>query len=117
MGKSRMPFKRNDIEKRVEKIDGVRQVINRIDVLPVSRFDEELRYRIARSIYGNSNFWNYAIMAEPADSHHRRPWSCHVNRRRAEQCRPDAGKIAGRPVRRDVGEKRIEDRGRGQDAA
>ena len=36
-----------------------------ITVLPVSQFDDELRYRIARSIYGNSNFWNYAIMANP----------------------------------------------------
>ena len=34
-------------------------------MLPVSSFDEELRNRIARSIYGNSNFWNYAIMANP----------------------------------------------------
>jgi hyperosmotically inducible protein len=34
-------------------------------VLPVSQFDDELRYRIARSIYNNSNFWNYAIMANP----------------------------------------------------
>ena len=38
---------------------------NQIAVLPVSQFDDELRYRIARSIYGNSNFWNYAIMANP----------------------------------------------------
>ena len=36
-----------------------------ISVLPVSQFDEELRYRIARSIYGNSNFWNYAMMPNP----------------------------------------------------
>ena len=34
-------------------------------MLPVSQFDEELRYRIARSIYNNSNFWNYAIMPNP----------------------------------------------------
>ena len=34
-------------------------------VLPVSQFDDELRYRIARSIYNNSNFWNYAVMANP----------------------------------------------------
>jgi hyperosmotically inducible protein len=34
-------------------------------VLPVSTFDDQLRYRIARSIYGNSNFWNYAIMPNP----------------------------------------------------
>ena len=38
---------------------------NVITDLPVSQFDDELRYRIARSIYGNSNFWNYAIMANP----------------------------------------------------
>ncbi len=64
-GKVTQPFKRDDIEKRVEKIDGVQHVTNRIEVLPVSIFDQELRYRIARSIYGNANFWNYAIMANP----------------------------------------------------
>lgn len=64
-GKVTMPYKRHDIAKRVAKIDGVRAVHDEITVLPVSQFDDELRYRIARSIYGNSNFWNYAIMANP----------------------------------------------------
>ena len=64
-GKVTMPFKRDDIEKRIGKVDGVRNVTNRISVLPVSQFDDELRYRIARSIYNNSNFWNYAIMPNP----------------------------------------------------
>ena len=64
-GKVTMPYKRTDIEKRVAKIDGVREVRDEITVLPVSQFDSELRYRIARSIYGNSNFWNYAIMPNP----------------------------------------------------
>jgi hyperosmotically inducible protein len=64
-GKVTMPYKRNDIGKRVAKIDGVKEVRNAIADLPVSHFDDELRYRIARSIYGNSNFWNYAIMANP----------------------------------------------------
>jgi hyperosmotically inducible protein len=64
-GKVTMPYKRDDIEKRVAKVDGVRQVADQISVLPVSQFDDELRYRIARSIYNNSNFWNYAIMANP----------------------------------------------------
>ena len=36
-----------------------------IAVLPVSTFDDELRFKIARSIYGHSNFWNYAIMPNP----------------------------------------------------
>jgi len=64
-GKVTMPYKKNDLEKRVAKIDGVHQVINKIDVLPVSQFDDELRFRIARAIYGNSNFWNYGIMPNP----------------------------------------------------
>ena len=64
-GKVTMPYKRNDIGKRVAKVEGVKEIRNRIDVLPVSSWDDELRYRIARAIYGNSNFWNYAIMANP----------------------------------------------------
>jgi hyperosmotically inducible protein len=64
-GKVTMPYKRDDIAKRVAKVAGVQSVKDEITVLPVSTFDDELRYRIARSIYGNSNFWNYAIMPNP----------------------------------------------------
>jgi hyperosmotically inducible protein len=64
-GKVTMPFKSQDIVKRVKEIDGVKEVHDKIGVLPVSSWDDELRYRIARAIYGNSNFWNYAIMANP----------------------------------------------------
>jgi hyperosmotically inducible protein len=64
-GKVTMPYKKNDLAKRVARIDGVHQVVNRITVLPVSGFDDELRFRIARAIYGNSNFWNYGSMANP----------------------------------------------------
>jgi hyperosmotically inducible protein len=64
-GKVTMPYKRDDIEKRVAKVNGVVTVRDGITVLPVSQFDDELRYRIARSIYGHSNFWNYAIMPNP----------------------------------------------------
>jgi len=59
-GRVTMPYKRDEIKRRIAKVDGVHQVRDQITVLPVSRFDDELRYRIARSIYGNSNFWNYA---------------------------------------------------------
>jgi hyperosmotically inducible periplasmic protein len=64
-GKVTMPFKRDAIEKRVAKVEGVTRIENRITVLPVSPFDEELRYTIARAIYGNSSFWHYAAMANP----------------------------------------------------
>jgi hyperosmotically inducible protein len=64
-GSVTMPYKRDDIAKRVAQIDGVTSVRDDIRVLPVSQFDDELRYRIARSIYSHSNFWNYAIMPNP----------------------------------------------------
>jgi osmotically-inducible protein OsmY len=64
-GRVTMPFKRDDIERRVAKIDGVREVRDEIAVLPVSQFDDQIRYRVARAIYTNPNFWNYAIVADP----------------------------------------------------
>jgi len=65
IGKVTMPYKAKDIERLVSRIDGVESVDNRLEVLPVSSFDEELRYRIARAIYGNSSFWQYAAMVNP----------------------------------------------------
>ncbi len=60
-----MPYKRGDIEKRVRKVEGIISIDNKIGVLPVSQFDDDLRFRIARAIYGHSLFWSYAMMANP----------------------------------------------------
>ena len=60
-----MPYKRDDIVKRVANVDGVREVLNRIRVFPVSQSDDQLRYRVARAIYGNPHFANYAIGPNP----------------------------------------------------
>ena len=64
-GKVTMPYKSTDIAKRVGTVAGVTQVVNRIEVLPVSMLDDELRFRIARAIYGNANFWGYGSMVNP----------------------------------------------------
>lgn len=64
-GKVTMPYKKQDIERRVARIPGVTEVENRIEVLPVSQFDDELRYEVARAIYGSSAFWQYASMVNP----------------------------------------------------
>jgi hyperosmotically inducible protein len=64
-GKVTMPYKRTDIERRVAKAEGVTAVRNRIEVLPVSRFDDDLRLRIARAIYANPNFRQYGSMVNP----------------------------------------------------
>jgi len=65
VGKVTMPFKRADIEDRVARVKGVKRVDNMIAVLPVSVEDDRLRYVIARAIYGNSAFWQYATMSNP----------------------------------------------------
>lgn len=64
-GKVTMPIKRNEIADRVGRIKGVREVKNEIGVLPVSIYDDELRRKVARAIYGNSAFWRYAAMVNP----------------------------------------------------
>lgn len=64
-GKVTMPYKVDDLTRRVSRVAGVTAVDNRIEVLPASRFDDELRLRIARAIYGNPTFWHYASMTNP----------------------------------------------------
>lgn len=64
-GKVTMPAKKNEIGSRASKVNGVREVLNRIEVLPVSIYDDDLRQRIARAIYRNSAFWQYGAMANP----------------------------------------------------
>lgn len=64
-GKVTMPYKRDDLAKRVAKVDGVVEVDNRIEVLPVSFFDNELRARIARAIYRNPSYVNLATHVNP----------------------------------------------------
>ena len=64
-GKVTMPYKRDDIAKRVARVAGVQNVQNDIEVLPVSQFDDELRVGIARAIYGSANFWRYGSMVNP----------------------------------------------------
>lgn len=64
-GRVTMPYKRNEIGTRVSKIDGVRDLVNDIQVLPVSIEDSRLRQRVAQAIYGNSSFWQYAAMVNP----------------------------------------------------
>jgi hyperosmotically inducible protein len=64
-GRVTAPIKRDEIGRRVAKIDGVKTLINDIKVLPLSPYDAELRLRIARAIYSNPAFWQYASMAVP----------------------------------------------------
>ena len=64
-GKVTMPYKREDIEKRVLKIAGVTRVDNRLEVLPVSQFDDQLRLGIANAIYSNPAFRGMVSTVNP----------------------------------------------------
>ncbi len=48
----------------VETTPGVKDVIDEINVLPTSIFDDELRIRIARAIYGQAALQRYAMVPE-----------------------------------------------------
>jgi osmotically-inducible protein OsmY len=64
-GKVTMGYKRGELQKRVSAIQGVKQVVDALEVLPASTLDDELRQQIARAIYGNASFWTYAAMRNP----------------------------------------------------
>lgn len=65
-GKVTLPYKSTDIAKRVAKVEGVTQVQNRIEVLPVSQFDSDLRLRIARALYAHPSLAQYGLGPNPS---------------------------------------------------
>jgi hyperosmotically inducible protein len=64
-GKVTMPYKRDDIAKRVGQVAGVVRVDNQLEVLPVSQFDDQLRLGIAQAIYSNPAFRGMVSMVNP----------------------------------------------------
>jgi hyperosmotically inducible protein len=64
-GRVTMPYKRDDLERRVKRVVGVRELRNQIQVLPASQMDDELRLGIARAIYSHPAFRQFASMVNP----------------------------------------------------
>ena len=64
-------------------------------MLPVSPYDDEIRFRIARAIYNNAAFWHYAAMPNPPIHIVVKNGHVDAHRRGAEQRRPDARAVAG----------------------
>lgn len=64
-GKVTSHAKREQLETEVATVPGVRQIVNRIAVLPASATDDGLRHRVARAIYGHPSFRQYAAMSHP----------------------------------------------------
>ena len=59
------PWHKDDLQKRVAALEGVREVKNQIRVQPVSIFDDRLRVQLYRQIYGAGMFQRYASFANP----------------------------------------------------
>jgi len=61
------PSTKSDAGKRVQEVDGVTNVVNNIETLPLSPNDDRLRVALYRQIYGwNSPLFRYAHQAVPS---------------------------------------------------
>jgi hyperosmotically inducible protein len=60
-GKVTNPVLKSDAANVVKRIEGVERVNNQIQVLPVSFFDDGLRVRLFRTIYGYPTLQKYAL--------------------------------------------------------
>jgi hyperosmotically inducible protein len=65
-GQVTRPSTRKDAERRVSKIEGVERVINNIQVLPVSSFDDSIRVRTYRAVFRTGSLYRYAMGANPS---------------------------------------------------
>ncbi len=59
------PVLKSDAANAVKRIEGVESVTNNIEVLPLSRFDDQIRFAVARAIYGYGPMQRYALGAQP----------------------------------------------------
>jgi hyperosmotically inducible protein len=64
-GAVREPFQKDDYGKIVARIAGVKQVCNELRVLPLSTFDDQIRWAAASTIYRDPMFTAYALQANP----------------------------------------------------
>ena len=65
-GKVVQPTTRSDAAQRVARLAGVNRVVNKIDVLPLSPFDDSLRRRTYRAVFGTAGLSRYAMGANPS---------------------------------------------------
>ena len=60
------PSTRSDAARRVARIKGVGRVVNHIEVLPLSGFDDQIRREAYRAIFNTSSLYRYALGANPS---------------------------------------------------
>lgn len=60
------PVLKSDAQNLVKRIEGVEQVINQVRVLPLSSFDNSIRWRAMRAIYGYPMLQRYGMGTHPS---------------------------------------------------
>lgn len=60
------PTTRKEAEKRVARLEGVERVVNKIEVLPLSTFDDSIRARAYRTIFRTGSLYRYALGTNPS---------------------------------------------------
>lgn len=66
LGQVIRPTLKSDAERKVKQISGVEQVINDIEVLPVSQGDDRIRLALARNIYRTESLERYGFQTQPS---------------------------------------------------
>jgi hyperosmotically inducible protein len=64
-GETIRPTIRTDAERLVRRVEGVAAVENRIEVLPLSPFDNGIRVRVARAVYSSPALNRYLLNPNP----------------------------------------------------
>jgi hyperosmotically inducible protein len=64
-GQARLPTLKSSAERVVSNIEGVRSVVNQVEVLPTSAFDDDIRRAAFLQIYSQSQLSRYALRAVP----------------------------------------------------
>jgi hyperosmotically inducible periplasmic protein len=65
VGQVTKPTLKSNAEKAVKSIEGVQNVVNNIEVLPLSAMDDQLRRAVYRAVYGQSGMEIYSLQAVP----------------------------------------------------
>ena len=65
MGQVRDPIIKDEAAKAVKGIEGVEQVVNNIEILPPSTFDDRTRRQVARALFADDRLFRYSMGALP----------------------------------------------------
>ena len=65
-GKVVQPTTRKSAERVVDRIEGVNNVVNNIEVLPLSGFDDSIRLRTLRTLQNGGSLYRYFLGASPS---------------------------------------------------